>query len=121
MGQPEVIINQAGPLPITTTMTTGSVGPATLTLSGSVWSPTADRLIGIAVELDGVPVGDAVIFSNTPSVHRAVVSMHFPIDLDKPFTGDPPVNPPSYTVSLLPLNADTTSDGNDWYQVTLIA
>lgn len=120
MAQPQIIINQAGGLPITASLQIASDGPATLILSGSVWSPTADRLIGIAIEMDGQTVGDAVIFSNTPSVHRAVVSVHLPIELDKPWTGDPPM-PPTYTFTLLPLNADTTSDSNDWYQVTLLA
>ncbi len=121
MALPQIIINQKGGLPITAEVTTGSVGPSMLIVSGSVWSPNADRLIGIGVTLDGAAVGEAVIWSNTPAQHRAVVSVYLPIELDKPFTGDPPVNPPTYTVELAALNGDTNSDYNDWYQVVLLA
>ena len=121
MPQPQVIINQAGPLPIHATVTTGSVGPATLVVAGSVWSQTADREIGINVVFDGQSVGKAVIFSNDPAQHRAVVPSHIPITLDKPFTGDPPTDPPSYTVELVASTGDTVSDQNDWFQVVLLA
>lgn len=121
MAQPEVIINQAGPLPITAGVTTGSVGPATLIVAGSVWSSTPNVMIGIDVLFDGASVGNSVIFSNGPSTHRTTVPIHIPIELDKPFTGDPPTEPPTYTIELAAMNGDTVSDQNDWYQVALLA
>ena len=120
MAQPQVIINQAGGLPISAEVMTGSVGPATLIVSGSAWSPDSNKLIGVDVLLDGTSVGQAVIYSNEPSEHRALVTMHLPIELDKPFTGDPPTEPPTYTVELAALNADTNADQNDWFQVVLL-
>jgi hypothetical protein len=119
--QPQNIINQSGPLPISAEVQTGSVGPATLTVAGSVWSSTANTMIGVEVFLDGAAVGTSVIYSNGTEEHRTTVPVHIGIDLDKPFTGDPPTEPPVYTVELRPLNAQTNSDGNDVYQVTLIA
>lgn len=121
MPQPQIIINQAGPLPITANVTSGSTGPATLVVAGSVWSQNTNVEIGINVVFDAQSVGQAVIFSNEPSEHRAVVPMHIPISLDKPFTGDPPTNPPTYTVELVALNGETVSDQNDWFQVVLLA
>ncbi|MGI9644304.1 MAG: hypothetical protein ACR2O6_03235 [Ilumatobacteraceae bacterium] len=60
------------------------------------------------------------IYSNGPSTHRATVPVHLAIDLDKQFTGDPPINPPVYNVTLQATNSDTESDLNDNFQVTLI-
>ncbi len=120
MAQPQVIINQAGGLPIQTSVVAPGVGPAMLVVAGSVWSPNANQMIGIDVIFDGQSIGHAVIFSNGASTHRAVVPMHIPIELDKQWEGDPP-QPPNYTVELAPLNGETASDSNDWYQVLLRA
>ncbi|NND73409.1 MAG: hypothetical protein HKN44_00215 [Ilumatobacter sp.] len=115
----QVIINQPGPLPLTATVKTGSTGPASLAVAGSVWSETTNVMLGVDVEFDGTAVGTAKIFSNGTDTHRALVPMHVPVDLDKPFTGDPPTEPPDYTVTLKPANGDTITDENDWFQVVL--
>ena len=121
MAQPQVVIDQAGGLPITASVQTGSVGPAMLIVSGSVWSQAANQEIGINVVMDGTVVGTSRIFSNGPSTHRATVTTYIPITLDKPFTGDPPTDPPVYSFELVAMNNDTVSDGNDWYQLVLLA
>ncbi len=120
MAQPQILINQAGPLPITVTVPAPGVGPATLVVAGSVWTGTPNKLIGVEVQFDGASIGQAVIWSNGPTTHRAVVPMHLPVELDKQWEGDPP-QPPDYTVTLTPLNDETNSDVNDWYQVALLA
>lgn len=117
---PDSIINQSGPLPVRKSFQTGSVGPAVLGVSGSVWTAKNNTLIGIEVFLDGRSVGAAKIFSNVPNTHRSVVPVHVPIVLDKPFTG-PQFDPPTYTIELRPLNADTNADENDWFHVALFA
>lgn len=119
MPQPQVIIEQAGPLPIEKDLTSGSVGPATLIVSGSVWSQTENVLIGIEVLLDGKSVGVAEIFSNGAATHRAVVSKHFLVNLDKPWPSES--EPPTYSLKLQVLNAHTTTDQNDNFQVVLFA
>ncbi len=116
---PQNLINQTGPLPISAQFTTGSNGPATLIVAGSVWTKTQDRLIGVQVLLDGQPIGNAQIWSNAPSTHRAVVPMHFVIDLNKEWPS--PEQQPSYKLTLQAMNSDTTSDQNDFFQVVLNA
>jgi hypothetical protein len=104
------ILNQAkGPLPIKATFNAPSDGPTCLVLSGSVWAQSASQLIGIQLELDGKVVGSASIFSNGPSTHRAVVPSYIPVTLTFG----------QHTVALLPLNAATTSDNNDFFSLIL--
>ena len=121
MAQPQILIDEVGPLPITETITLGSTGPATLFVSGSVWTQQLNTLIGIEVLLDGEQVGTAEIWSNGTGTHRSVVPKFLPITLNKPFTGSPPTNPPTYTFTLQALNSNTISDLNDNFQVTLNA
>src|SRR5947207_973647 len=61
-------------LPIKASAEIMSDGPVVVTLAGSVWSTTADQLIGIALVVDGEPTPiTASIFSNGPTTHRPVV------------------------------------------------
>ena len=73
--------------------------------------------IGIEVAWEGTALGAATIFSNGPSTHRAVVPKTFALALDKPW--DPNGDPPTYTLTLSPMNADTISDRNDSYHIVL--
>ena len=121
MAQPDPIIHQSGPLPIKAEVQTGSTGPATISAAGSVWSGASNVEIGFEILFEGAVIGSSEIFSNGPSTHRATVPVHIVVTLDKPFTGDPPVTPPIYTVELRPLNSNTNSDVNDNFQVVLLA
>ena len=116
---PKLLIEQAGPLPITKDFTQGSVGPATLIVSGSVWTSQENTLIGMKVLLDGQSVGDLQIFSNGPTTHRSVVPKHFVINLDKQWPSEG--QPPTYSLTLQALNQNTNSDLNDNFQAVLIA
>jgi hypothetical protein len=110
MADAQVIISQAGPLPITVTAEIESDGPSVLMLAGSVWSATADRMIGFTLFLDGQPtmIG-ASIFSNDPSQHRAVV----PVTVPYTFTIG------KHEFTLEPLSSDTVTDANDSFCVTV--
>ena len=119
MSDRQILINQAGPLPLAATIQTGSSGPSTLFVSGSVWSQQENTQIGIAVSMDGKQVGEAVIFSNGTTEHRAVVPVFINIDLDKDWPSE--TEPPSYTFELSALNGDTLSDLNDWFQLSFVA
>ena len=105
----QVIVQQAGPLPIKATFQAPGNAPMYLSVNGSVWSQTANVMIGIAVDLDGKKVGEARIFSNGTATHRAVVPAYIPIKLQQgPHT--------------LTLSADTTqtvSDFNDFYTAVI--
>lgn len=105
------ILNQAkGGLPVSTSFEAPMDGPACLVLSGSVWSGTANQMIGVALELDGVSIGSASIFSNANSTHRAVVPSYIPIKLTFG----------THKLTLVASTATTTSDFNDFYDVILI-
>lgn len=115
----QIIINGAGPLPLSAPIQTGSSGPAMLFLSGSVWTQEEAGEIGVVVSVDGQQVGQAAIWSNAPAVHRAVVPVFIAIELDTPWPTDTEM--PTYTFELAPMNAQTVSDQNDWYQLSLVA
>ena len=105
------ILNQGvGPMPISVSFTAPSDGPSCFSLSGSVWSTTANQLIGVSLQLDGVTIGSAAIFSNASSTHRAVVPSYIPVTL----TFGP------HKLTLVALNSYTTSDQNDLFDVVLL-
>ena len=106
----QVIINQQkGPLPVKATFNSPSSAPMYLEVTGSVWTTTANQMIGIAVQIDGAGVGTAQLFSNTASTHRAVVPTYIQVKLQQG----------QHTITLGPSTATTTSDLNDFYTVVL--
>jgi hypothetical protein len=109
MADVQVIIDQAGPLPIKGTAEIESDGPAVLTLAGSVWSQTSNAMIGVSLLIDGEAASSARIFSNGPSTHRAVV----PVTVPYTFTIG------SHTFTLEPMTAQTVSDANDFFTLSV--
>ena len=77
----QMILSQKGPLPITATFNAPGDMAVYLEINGSVWTQTANQMIGIQVQLDGANLGQANIFSNTASTHRAVVPAYFQVQL----------------------------------------
>lgn len=105
-----LIGNQKGPLPITASFMAPGDMPMYLEVAGSVWTTTANQLIGIQVAVDGNVVGTANIFSNTASTHRTAVPVYLPIKLTQG----------SHTIELsVAPNTTTTSDFNDFYSAVL--
>jgi hypothetical protein len=105
----QVIIQQAGPLPITVNFQAPGDSPMTLQVTGSVWTQTANTMIGIGIKLDGQVLGAAQIFSNGAATHRAVVPAYVPIKLSQG----------QHTLSLYPNTAATVSDFNDFYAAVI--
>ena len=106
----QVLMSQKqGPLPITTTFSPLSDATAFLELAGSVWTTTANQMIGVEVVIDGASAGAAQIFSNAASTHRAVVTAYFKIQLSQG----------SHTLTLKPATGATTSDINDFFTVVI--
>jgi len=105
----QVIMNQAGPLPINVTFAVPGDEPMYLEVNGSVWSPFPNHMIGIGIDLDGQKVGVAQIFSNASSTHRAVIPAYIPIQLSQG----------QHTLSLYVNTAETVSDYNDIYTVVI--
>ena len=105
----QVIVQQAGPLPIKASFQPLGDLPVYVEVNGSVWSQTANVMLGIKVNLDGNDVGSAKIFSNGPATHRAVVPAFIPVKLSHG----------SHTITLSADNAQTVSDFNDFYTVVI--
>jgi hypothetical protein len=106
----QVILSQQGPLPITVNFKALSDAPVTLEVNGSVWTQTANNMIGIQVAIDGGAVGKAQLFSNASTTHRAVVPAYVPLQLA--------FGQHSITLSALP-GTSTVSDQNDFYTAVL--
>ncbi|HYY96606.1 MAG TPA: hypothetical protein VE713_19025 [Pyrinomonadaceae bacterium] len=105
----QILVQQAGPLPIKTTFQAPSDAPIYLEVNGSVWSQSANVVIGIGVNLDDQEVGHARIFSNGTATHRAVVPAFIPIKIKQG----------QHTLSLFPDTTQTISDFNDFYTVVI--
>lgn len=73
MGVQVIMNQQKGPLPVKATFNSPSSGPMYLEVVGSVWTTTANQLIGIGIKVDDAPVRSGQIFSNPASTHRSVV------------------------------------------------
>src|SRR5215208_2963261 len=101
----QVIVDQQGPLPIKATFNLVTDEPVYLEVNGSVWSSSPNTMIGILAEVDGAVAGKALIFSNTPDTHRAVV----------PSYGQLQLGFGQHTIVLGPVTPTTTSDSNDFY------
>lgn len=104
-----VIQHAKGPLPLKMQFNAPTDGASVLVVTGSVWSSQANQLIGAGVELDGTLIGEAVIFSNGASTHRALIPAYIPVQLTFG----------AHTLTLAPLNSATTSDSNDFFNVVL--
>ena len=105
----QVIVQQGGPLPINVTFQAPSNSPMYLEINGSVWSQSANQIIGIGVNLDNQEVGHARIFSNGTATHRAVVPAYIPIQLSEG----------QHTLTLFSDTEQTVSDSNDFYIAVL--
>jgi hypothetical protein len=105
----QVIVQQAGPLPIKATFQAPGDSPMYLEVNGSVWSQTANVIIGIGVNLDEHKIGQARIFSNGTATHRGVVPAFIPIKLKQG----------QHTLTLVADTAQTVSDFNDFYTVVI--
>jgi hypothetical protein len=107
-----IVSQKPGPLspsPISVPFVAPSNGPFALMVSGSVWTRTANTMIGIQINLDGQALGSAQIFANTANTHMNVVPAAFAVKLSQG----------SHTVQLSPATSATASDENDFYTVVL--
>src|SRR6266851_3078733 len=104
----QVIIAQAGPLPISKPFNAPGDQPMYLEVSGSVWSQTPNQMLGISVALDGKVIGQAQIWSNGTATHRAVVPAYIGVKLTQG----------QHTLTLS-ATSNTIPDYNDFYNAVL--
>jgi hypothetical protein len=105
----QVIIAQAGPLPIKATFPAIGSEPMYLEVTGTVWGNQRNFMIGIAISLDGKPIGAAQIYSNLDTTHRAVAPAYIPIKLTAG----------QHTLVLSTNTSQTVSDSNDFYNAVI--
>lgn len=105
----QVILSQAGPLPISATFESPSDDTLYLEVNGSVWTQVVGEMIGIAITLDGTLVGTAQIYSNGNATHRSVVPAYISVQL-----GEGP-----HTLQLTAGAGGTVSDINDLFTAVL--
>ena len=105
----QMIINQAGPLPLKANFDAKGNQVMYLEVNGSVYSGNANKMVGIEIQVDNKSVGKAQIFSNGASTHRAVVPAYLPIQLSQG----------THTLSLSASTTDTTSDYNDIFTAVI--
>ena len=98
----QLILQQAGPLPITATFNSIGDSQMYLEVNGSVWTMNQNVMTGIDIQVDGKSVGKAMIFSNGASTHRAVVPAYIPVTL----------GPGPHKLTLA-ASGNTVSDSND--------
>src|SRR5712691_2085955 len=111
MADAQVVVNQSGPLPITTTFKALSDGPALVMLSGSAWTQNqGGALIGVQLQVDGTPIGTASILANNTATHMAVV----PIALPYTFGSC------NHEIDLGAATGETDTDQNDFFQLTIL-
>jgi hypothetical protein len=105
----QVILSQKGPLPITANFNAPGNQPMYIEVNGSVWTQSANVLIGIAITLDSNNVGTAQVFSNAAATHRPVVPAYIAVKLDQG----------QHTLKLSAAPGTTVSDFNDFYTAVL--
>ena len=105
----QVIIQQAGPLPIKALFNAPTDAPTYLEVNGSMWSSSDNSMIGITVQVDNTVLGQAQIFSNGNTTHRAVVPAYFQLELGEG----------QHAISLTNSGSGAVSDSNDFYTAVL--
>ncbi len=101
----QVILTAQGALPVKATFNAPGDSPMYIEVNGSVWTQTANQMIGINIDLDGTKIGTAQVFSNANATHRPVVPAYVPVKLTQG----------QHTLTLSASNSATTSDSNDSY------
>lgn len=105
-----VIINQAGPLPIKTTIPWPSSNTVVVAVSGSAYTQATNTVLAVDVTVGGTEIGTLQQFANPAGTHLA-----FP-------TGFYAVNGAfgNVTVTLSAANGTTVTDYNDHFTVALL-
>ena len=104
------VISANGPFPVKGTFNAESDDARVIFVSGSVWSNTAGQWVGVQILLDGTFIGDAVIFCNEATSHRAFIPVMIPAT----------VAFGSHTITLQASGSSTVADINDFFNVYIM-
>lgn len=103
----QTVINSNGPLPLKGAFNAESNSPLVIVVSGSAWSNAAGQWVGVQVILDGSVIGEAAVFCNEASSHRALITTFIPTTVDFG----------QHTIELQAVSASTMCDVNDFLNV----
>lgn len=107
-----VLLDQEGPLPVSSKFTAPADGSVMFVLSGTAWTENAPALIGVNLLLDGEGIGNAaMIFANQNSDHTA---------LRTTFILYENLTPGDHLLQVEAAYANKVSDVNDYFQVTIL-
>lgn len=105
-----VIIDQAGPLPISTTVQWPSSNRVIIAVSGSAFAPGPGTMLRVKVHVKDTLVGTMQIFANQASTHLA-----FPTAFSAVFG-----EYGQFTLRLDAADGNTLTDANDRFRVALL-
>lgn len=106
-----VLVDAAGPLPLSINFDAPGDGPVTFVLTGTAWTQNAPCLTGIQLMLDGETLSrTAICFANENANHQALRPAFIPIEN---------LSYGSHTLEIVPYNQQTVTDLNDYFQVVL--
>lgn len=105
-----VLIDAAGPLPITVQFDAPADGPVMFMMSGTAWTQSAPCLTSIQLILDGQNIGSpALCFANQNANHQALRTTTASVD-NLSFA--------THTLEIV-AGDNTITDGNDYFQVVM--
>jgi hypothetical protein len=97
--------------PMNVKFTPRDTAPAQLYVTASAFSSAPNQMIGIAVALDGKPLGNLTLFANEAQSHKALVTTLFSVQFDD-------LNP--HTLTLTAATPYTRCDANDTVGAALL-
>ena len=106
-----VLLDQAGPLPITIKFDAELDGPVTFVLTGTAFTSAAPTTIAYVLLLDGQIIGKSALYANQSLNHQALRTTLIPFDN---------LTLGTHTMVISANNIDTKTDFNDYFQVTMI-
>ena len=107
------ILSSSGPLPLSAQFVAPADGPVAMFVSGSAWTQTGGKAIGVMLSVDGGTQGVCPGYCNEASSHHTLIPVMLTMNLSYGTSG-------AHTVSLTAATSVTVSDINDFYQVTLL-
>lgn len=113
-----ILVNHPGPLPLKLSYTPDSNATESIAFSGSIFTgDIAFVNVGFELKVDGKTVGKSIIHTHDiHGVHQATIPTV--VNFDIPFVmKDDKVKP--VTIELVPLNYDSLSTKDDFYNVTI--
>jgi hypothetical protein len=107
-----VLLDENGPLPVSAKFTAPADGSVMFVLSGTAWTGKAPAMLGINLFLDGAEIGKpALLFANQNSDHMA---------LRTTFILYENLTPGDHLLQVEASYANTVTDLNDYFQVTIL-